>query len=310
MEDPKVSDDEAWNTGLSDSKQTKERSDKLRNIGRRNYAVPQSHMKDRSVLLDASRNLQANKRDYDQRTLDGKSFLVQEVYGINRRVVMRQTNNPRVVMQRFQRMEIAKLPLCIVVEYILWAYGRQDDALLPSQDRLQLVLWLMHTDTTKAKAEIAIVEVLRRLFYLSRVHRMRGYDAIALIEFLGVFQPEYLDKLYDAPNWSPWVELWHAQIRIWGEQDTWKFVKLRADSLLIGEAPRKNYMDTWEDQWPHIFSLRMTSMEILRTYKIVYHHAEGETLDYVQKKFIHYMQYRMIYDLKDEKAILKEFTNR
>ena len=80
MEDPKVSDDEAWNTGPSDSKQTKERSDKLRNIGRRNYAVPQSHMKDRSVLLDASRNLQANKRDYDQRTLDGKSFLVQEVY--------------------------------------------------------------------------------------------------------------------------------------------------------------------------------------------------------------------------------------
>jgi hypothetical protein len=186
MEDPRVSDDEAWNTGPSDSKQTKERSDELWNIGRSNYDIPQSHMKDRSVLLDVSKSLKANKRNYDQRTVDGKSFLVQEVCGIDRRVITRQTNNLRVVLQRLQRMEIAKLPLCVVVEYILWAYGRQDDALLPSQDRLQLVLWLMQTDT-KAEAEIAIVEVLR-LFYLSRVHRMRGYDALALVEFWSIIR--------------------------------------------------------------------------------------------------------------------------
>jgi hypothetical protein len=89
-----------------------------------------------------------------------------------------------------------------MVEYILWVFERQDDALLPSQDQLQLVLWLMHTDT-KAKAEIAIVEILR-LFYLSRVHRMRGYDALAIIEFWGIFQPEMLDRRYNAPNWSPY----------------------------------------------------------------------------------------------------------
>jgi hypothetical protein len=104
MESPKVSDDEAWKSGPSDIQKTKERSNELWNIGRRNHAVPQSHMKDRSVILDASRILQANKRKYDERTKDGKSFLIGEVYGIDRRVVARQRNNPNVVMQRLQRM--------------------------------------------------------------------------------------------------------------------------------------------------------------------------------------------------------------
>jgi hypothetical protein len=101
-----------------------------------------------------------------------------------------------------------------------------------------------------------------------------------------------------------WVDLWHAQIRIWSAQDTWKYVNLRGDSLTIAEAPRKNYMDMWEDQWPLIFSLKKTSAEILSTYKTLYLHAEDETLDYVPK-FIRYMQYRMIYNVDAEDAILK-----
>jgi hypothetical protein len=61
MEDPRVSDDETWKSGPSDVQKTKERSNnELWNIGRSNYDIPQSHMKDRSVLLDASRCLKAN----------------------------------------------------------------------------------------------------------------------------------------------------------------------------------------------------------------------------------------------------------
>jgi hypothetical protein len=97
----------------------------------------------------------------------------------------------------------------------------------------------------------------------------------------------------------------HKYVRVWSAQDTWKYVQLRADSLVIGEAPRKNYMDMWEDQWPQIFSLKMVSEEILlRSYKYIYYNAEDDDLDFVPK-YICYMQYRMIYLLKDEKAILK-----
>jgi hypothetical protein len=115
MEDPKVSDEYAWKPGPNDLNPTKELSDHLWNIvGRNGYEIPQNHLNlsdfvERSVLLDATKTLKAITKNYDKRTEDGKSFLIQEIYGIDRRVIMRQTSNPRVVLQRLQRMEIAIL---------------------------------------------------------------------------------------------------------------------------------------------------------------------------------------------------------
>ena len=85
MGDPKVSDEVAWKPGPNDLNPTKELSDQLWNIGRNGYDIPQNHLKERSVLLDASKNLKATTKNYDKkRTEDGKSFLIQEIYGIDR----------------------------------------------------------------------------------------------------------------------------------------------------------------------------------------------------------------------------------
>jgi hypothetical protein len=95
MQDPKVSDEYAWKPGPNDLNPPQVVSDQLWNIGRNGYEVPLNHQKERSVVLDASKILKVFTKNYDKRTEDGKGFLIQEIYCIDR----------RVIMQRLQRLQ-------------------------------------------------------------------------------------------------------------------------------------------------------------------------------------------------------------